>query len=210
MCKKFFALFLTLMISLSGVGCSRPFSDSDMDIYEKIHKTYNTLKSYSADLDLTVYSNKTQNRYFASQKCLSPDKFYMRVTDEDGTFSVTTITNNAVTKTTADGSEYSLTIPSEEYLSLLFVNNFFKAYYASEETSLSVDASSTESDKTVLSVSVAENDLSISSVSLSVDNKTLAPYSITVFGPNDQKLAYGKYENFKLNDKIDESIFYID
>lgn len=210
MCKKLLPFFLTLMISLSASGCSRPFSDSDMDIYEKIHKKYNELTSYSADLDLTVFSNKTENQYFASQKFLSPDKYYTRVTDKDGTFSVTTITNNAVTKTAADGSEYSLTIPSEEYLSLLFLNNFFRAYYSSEETSLSVDTSTISSDKTVLSVSVAENELSIARVDLSVDNKTLAPYSITVYDANDKKLAYAKYENFKFNDKIDESTFYID
>ncbi len=207
MCKKALILFLTLMITLSASGCSRPFSDNDMDIYEKIHKYYSKMESYSADLDFTVFSNKTENRYFVSQKAVSPDKFFTRVTDKDGTFSVTTITNGNYTKTTADGSEYSLTIPNEEYVSLLFVNNFFGAYYSSEDTLISVNSKINESEKMVLDVFLPENDLCINKVSMSIDNKTLSPNTLTVYDKNDKKLIFAKYENFKYNEKIDDSIF---
>lgn len=198
------------MISLSAVGCSRAFSDRDMDVYEKIHKHYNELKTYSADLDLTVFSNKTQNRYFVSQKHSSPDKFYTRVTDPEATFSVTTITNGAYTKTLADGSDYTLTVPSEDYVNLLFVNNFFKAYYASEETVVHVDSSVIKSDKTVLTAEIFENDSHIKKVSLSLDNKTLIPHTLTAYDADGNKLVYAKYENFEPNDKIDDSIFNIE
>lgn len=207
MCRKFFILFLTLMISLSMSACTRSFSDRDMDIYEKIHKTYSKMESFSADLDLTVFSNKTENRYFVAQKYSAPDKFFTRVTDTDATFSVTTITNGKVTKTFADGSEYSLTIPSEDYGSLLFVNNFFRAYYLSQQTSISVDASLTKSDKTVLDVEIPDNDLCIRNVSLSIDNKTLAPHSMTGYGEDESKLFVARFDNFKFNDKIDDTIF---
>ena len=85
MCKRLTIILLTLTISLSICSCG--FSDRDMDIYEKIHNRYNKLASYTADLDLTVFSNKTENRYFLSQKTQDPDKFFVRVTDEKGTFS---------------------------------------------------------------------------------------------------------------------------
>lgn len=208
MCKKLFLIFLTLMISLSVCSCG--FSDSDMDIYEKIHKRYNKLESYTADLDLTVFSNKTENRYFLSQKTQDPDKFFTRVTDEKGTFSLTTVTNNGTTKVSADGSEYSMTVPCEDYMSLLFVNNFLRAYFASEETSLSVDNSLTKSDKTLMEVAVSFEDLNLSKVSLSFDNKTLLPDTITVYNRDSKAIAKGKYENFILNDKINESVFSTD
>ena len=209
MCKKILLLFLTLMMSLSVCGCSRPFSDRDMDIYEKIHKYYSKMESYSCDLDFTVFSNKTENRYFVSQSSVLPNKFYTRVTDPNGTFSVTTITNGELTKTTADGSEYSLTIPNQEYVSLLFVNNFFDAYYSSEETSISVDSSATKSAKTILDVFVSENDLCIEKVSMAIDNKTLFPHTLTVYDTDGKKLILAKYENFKYNNKIDDSVFNI-
>lgn len=205
MCKKLTLLILALMISLSVCACGN--SDSNMDIYEKIHKTYSHLESYSADLDLTVFSNKTENRYFVSQKTKEPDKFYTRVTDDKGTFSVTTVTNGDKTSASAEGFDYTITVPSEEYLSLLFVNNFLRAYYASEDTSVTVDSSLTKSDKTVLKVAITQNDLSISEVSMSFDNKTLAPSTATVYGTGGKVLATAKYENFKFGDKIDDSVF---
>lgn len=198
------------MISLSVAGCNRSFSDRDMDIYEKIHKHYNKLESFSSDIDLTVFSNKTENRYFVSQKFKNPDKYFTRVTDGDATFSVTTITNCDKTKTFADGSEYSLIIPSEEYVNLLFVNNFLKAYYMSKETFISVDTSLTKSDKTILDINLSENDMSIKSVSLSIDNKTLSPYTLTAYGTDDKKLFIATFDNFNYNDNIDDSIFNID
>ncbi|MBQ3181314.1 MAG: hypothetical protein IJB50_00930 [Clostridia bacterium] len=181
-----------------------------MDIYEKIHKHYNTLESFTADLDLTVFSNKTENRYFVNQKFSSPDKFFTRVTDEKGTFSVTTITNKDRTKTSADGSEYSLIIPSDEYVSLLFINNFFRAYYLCKETSISVESSLTKSDKTVLGVDISDSDLAIKSISLSIDNKTLSPHILTAYDVDGKKLLSAKFDNFKFNEKIDESIFNTD
>jgi len=205
MCKKLTLLILTLMISLSVCGCNT--SDSDMDIYEKIHKTYSRLESYSTDLELTVFSNKTENHYFVSQKTKEPDKFFARVTDPEGSFSVTTITNGDKTTTSAQGFDDSLTIPSEDYLSLLFVNNFLKAYYASEDTACTVDSSLTQGKKTVFTVTAPENDLAISRVTMSFDNKTLVPFMVTVYGEGDKTLATAKYENFKFDDKIDDSVF---
>ncbi len=208
MCKKLTVIFLTLMISLSVCSCG--FSDSDMDIYEKIHKTYSKLESYSADLDLTVFSNKTENRYFVSQKTQDPDKFYARVTDAKGTFSLTTVANNGTTKVSADGSEYAMTVPCEDYMGLLFVNTFLRAYFASEETSLLVDNSLVKSDKTLMEVALTNEELNLSKVALSFDNKTLSPDTVTIYNRDGNTIAKGKYDNFKFNDKIDESVFSTD
>ena len=210
MCKKVFIIILALTISLSTVGCSHRLGDRDMDIYEKIHKYYNKMESFSTDIDLTVYSNKTENRYFVSQKFKSPDMYFTRVTDDDATFSVTTITNQDKTKTFADGSEYSLLIPSDDYVDLLFLNNFFKAYYMNKETFVSVDSSLVKSDKTVFSINLSDNDLSIKEISLSVDNKTLSPDTLTVYGADGKRLFVASFCTFIYNDKINDTIFRID
>ncbi len=207
MCRKVFVLFLALMISLSVSACSG-ISDSDMDIYEKIHKHYNKMESYTADVDVTVYSNKTENRYFVAQKVKSPDMYYTHITDEKATFGVTTVSKGGKIKTVADGSEYTMTVPDDESLGVLYVNNFFKAYYASEETSLSVQKT-LKSKKTVLSVEVFDEDSAIRKVNLAIDNKTLAPVSVSVYGDEDLLLK-GTFENFRYNEKIDNSLFNTD
>ena len=208
MCKKLALLILTLMISLSVCACG--ISDKDMDIYEKIHKNYLKMESYSADIDMTVFSNKTQNRYFVSQKTENPDKFYSRVTDPDGLFSVTTATKSGTTKVTADGSDYAITIPADDCMSFLFVNNFLSAYYGSESTFLSVDSTPAKNSKTTLIVDIDEPDSAILRVSMTFDNETCAPLNATVYGKNEQTLVSAVYENFKFNDKIDQSVFCTD
>lgn len=207
MCKKVFVLFLTLMISVSVTACNG-FTDSDMDIYEKIHKHYNKMESYTTDVDMTVYSNKTQNRYFITQKVKSPDMYYTHITDENATFSVTTTTKDGKTKTVADGCEYVMTVPDDKGLGVLFLDKFFKAYYASEETSLSVQKSY-KSQKTVLSVDIFDENTDIRKISLSIDNKTMSPVCISVYG-DEELLIKGTFENFRYNEKIDDSLFYTD
>lgn len=208
MCKKLTSLILTLMISLSVCGCG--ISDSEMAIYEKLHKKFLKMESYTADLDMTVFSNKTQNRYFVTQKTQNPGKFYTRVTDPDGIFSVTTVTDGAVTRVDADGSDYAITVPSDDYMNLLFVNNFLTAYYASEATSLSVNSSPVKRNSTTFSVDIDESGLCIRRACMTFDNESLVPETIIIYGENEQILAKAKYDNFKFNDSIDPSVFNTD
>lgn len=195
------------MLSMSVCGCSRSLSDRDMHIYEKIHKNYNNLKNYTADICLTVYSNKTESQYFVHQKFLLPDKYFLRTTDENATFSLTTVTNGDITKTSADGSDYSLTVPSEDVLNLLFVNNFFKAYYSSEETFISVNSSLKNGKKTVLELAVHDKNSYISRASLSIDNETLTPSDFFAYDKEGTKVLSAEYLSYSQNEKMDDTIF---
>jgi len=64
-------MLLTLMIT---TGCSSPmhFNDSHMDIYKRIHHTYSRMTSYTAEVKLTVKSNKTENTYLLTQDVKVP------------------------------------------------------------------------------------------------------------------------------------------
>ena len=134
--------------------------------------------------------------------------YYTHITDEKATFGVTTVSKNGMTKTVADGSEYAMTVPDGDSLGVLYLNNFFKAYYASEETSLSVQKS-LKSKKTTLSVEIFDENTAIRKVNLSIDNKTFSPVSISVYGDEDL-LPKGTFENFRYNEKIDDSLFNTD
>lgn len=201
MCKKVIAL-LTLMTTLLALSAcnSTKLHDSDMDIYEKIHAYYNGLERYSADVAFTCYSNKTENHYSATQKALGNDKFYIKVETPEQNGSVTTITNGETTKTIADSSDYSVTVPTAEVMNLLFVNHFFKSYYASEDTCLAVNSSET-GGVTILETAVLPAKDGAAKMALSVDNKTLAPVSLTVYSHGGSVTTSCKFSNFKYNDK---------
>ncbi len=212
MCKKLLC-FLTLMTSVflfSACSSFGSLSDSDMNIYEKIHSYYNKMESYSANLEFTVYSNKTENQYKATEKALGNDRFYIKTTSSESDLSVTTISNGDKTKTVTEGSDYSVTLPSKDALYLLFVNTFFKTYYASEETVLTVNKAS-EGNVTILETSLSPISKNAAKILLSINNDTLAPEEITVYNISGNPWIKGKFSNFKYNDKeISESVFCTD
>ncbi len=201
MCKKVIALLALMTTVLAFSACNgATLHDSDMDIYEKIHTYYNKLQRYSADVTFTCYSNKTENHYTATQKALGNDKFYIKVETPEQNGFVTTITNGETTKTVADSSSYSLTVPTKETMHFLFINHFFKSYYASEDTYLAVN-SGASSNVTILETAVFPAKRDAAKIALSIDNKTLAPVSLTVYSPGGSVTMSATFSNFKYNDK---------
>ena len=208
MCKKLFVL--ALMISLCMLSaCGRSYiNDRDMDIYEKIHRYYSEMESYSADLKVTAYSNKTENTYTATQKTVGNDKFHVTFRSDNGIL-VTTVVNGDKTKTLTDESDYSITVPTKDDAGFLFVNRFFSRYYASEDTALFV-GSRTQGNVTVLETELSENNPRFSRAKLTVDNKTLTPVKIELTDPGGNPVITGEFTAFRYNDTIEEGIFSID
>ena len=211
MCKKVTAL-LTLMITLLSLsGCkSQSFGDSNMDIYEKIHAYYSNMDRYSANVAFTCYSNKTENHYTAAQKAMGNDKHWIRVQTPAENFSVTTVTNKDKTKTLADGSSYTVTVPTSDVTNFLFVDQFFSRYYASEDTCLSVTGGA-EGNVTLLETPLFPVNNKDAKITLSIDNKTLAPVSLTVYSHGGTVTLSATFSDFKYNDKeIKDSDFTTD
>lgn len=202
MCKKAILLFLTLMITACLVcGCvSSRISDSDMDIYKKIHTYYSKMDCYSAKVAFSCFSNKTENHYTAEQKAMGNDKLFMRVHVPEKDFSVTTISNGEKTKTLTDGSAYAVTVPNADTLNLLFISQFFNLYYASEDTFLAVN-SSAKGNVTLLETAVSSPGTSVSKVTLSIDNKTLAPQTLIVYDLAGNVTTSATFSDFRYNDK---------
>lgn len=206
MCKK--AKFLALMISICMLSaCGQSYlHDSDMDIYEKIHRYYSEMESYSSTLTITAYSNKTENTYHAEQKALGNDKFYMKIRADQGDLSITTVENGGKVKTATDGSDFSVTVPSHEGTGLLFVNRFFAKYYASEDTVLAVNGGE-NGHVTVLETALSENNPRFAQAKLTVDNKTLSPIRIEVTDRKGSTILKGEFSDFIYNATVDETVF---
>ena len=206
MCKKI--LFLTLMITGTLLtACSRLYlHDKHMDVYEKLHRYYGEMKSYSATVHITAFSNKTQNEYTAYQKVIAPNQFYVKMTSSDTKLSVTAIEQNGMVKTFSEGSDCSVTLPSAEHTGLLFVNRFFAKYYASEQTAISVSGG-TDEHVTILETELYENTPRIFQARLTIDNKTLAPIELLLTDSAGKPVLKGEFKEFQYNDTIDQSIF---
>lgn len=136
MCRKIILMILTLMII---TGCSAPmnFSTEDMDIYEKIHKKYLNMDSYCAKGILTTYSNKTENKYTLLQYYKKPGMYKTEYLNPDGTVSLVFVEKDGVIYISSpSGNE--MEFPAKDFPDCTYVNNFFKLYYNSAETSINV------------------------------------------------------------------------
>ncbi len=209
MCKKRFLLALTISVFCFSGCVSGGFLDSDMNCYEKIHAYYNKMERYSATVSLTVLSNKTENQYTMQQKAMGHDRFFSHIKHEKNDISVTTITNGKQTQTVTEGTDYSVTLPTHGETNVLFLNSFFKTYYASENTYLKVNGTENES-VTVLETELNLTHTSVSKAALFVDNKTLSPLKLVLYDYGEKAIVTAKFSDFIYNDKaVNEEVFTI-
>ncbi len=143
MCKKLkmcFIIFLTLMITTS-CGIKMNFSADGTDIYKKIHKRYMNMESYSAKAVMTVYSNKTENQYNLIQYYKEQGMYKTEFLQADGSIdSVICEKEGKVLISSHRGNP--VIAKADDALSCLFINNFFKLYYNSQDTAINTDANS--------------------------------------------------------------------
>ena len=202
-----------LLLAISGLiflgGCQAPpFSDRERTIYEKIHKQYTHLSSYSASLLLTVYSNKTEHTYRVEQKVLGNDKFYSDIKSEESGVRLTVITNGAKTKTLSEGTGFSEILPTERENGVFYLTDFFRRYYGSEETSVTANAK--QGGETVLETQYYIDGFAYHKARLTIDNKTLSPETLILYDNKNKPILSATYTAFYPNDKtVEEALFAI-
>ena len=207
---RLFLLALMIMLLFSGCNANTKFSDDDLGIYEKIHRYYNKMESYSAKVRLNVKGNKTNNAYLLEQKVKGSDKTLSKVLSPETIKGLETVRNgeNIKVKYPAD-ENHELAVNVSSDLDLSYITGFLSFYYRSEETAVSVSASSENASTTLLETELPDTYRRIQKASMLVDNKTLAPKNITVYDMGGNVIFIAEFVEFVYNDKIDDKIFEI-
>ncbi len=203
-------ILLTLMISLCLCGCegSVNFTDEDLGIYEKIHRYYSKMESYSAYVKMTVKSNKTENVYEMEQLSAG-DKKITKIVSPEQLSRIMIITDGDDVQVIYSGSkEYKLSVPLSEDIDYSFVDNFMSLYYRSEETAVTTVAQE-ESGTTLLETELPLESARRRKASMLIDNKTLAPKNITVYDMGGNIVFIADFVKFVYNDNIKDEIFEI-
>ncbi len=203
---------LTLMIILlfSGCNANTKFSDDDLGIYEKIHRYYNKMESYSAKVRLNVKGNKTDNVYMIEQKVKGIDKTLSKVLSPESIKGLETVRNGENIKVRyPDDKNHELALEVSSDLDLSYLTGFLSLYYRSEETAVSVSAHSEGASTTLLETELPDKSKRRQKASMLVDNKTLAPKNITVYDMGGNVIFIAEFVEFVYNDKIDDKIFEI-
>lgn len=206
MCKRLCAvcaLLLTLMITAACTGVV-PLSDSEADVYQRIHKKYSQMKSYTARVRMTVQSNKTEEVYELEQQVRVPDAARITVTSPQSLSGLAAIYNgDSVTLRQAGMGE--VTLPAVPELNYTRPDEFFALYYQSEDTTVS--ASGGESGQMLLETAVMPRQSEEYKVTLLLDSKKLTPKVLTLYDVGGNIRMTAEYFDFCYNPALEDAIF---
>ena len=172
MVRKAFLAIGSFLLLISVAGCnSMPASES---IHKRVHTAYYDMPAYSARCLVTAFSKGGQNDYECTVHYNKDNNSYKVISDD------MEIDIKGETTTISKGGNV-LQMPSSDDDMSIFLNTFFKSYYESENTSLSVSDTSGQ-DATLLECEVINPTPLQAHMKLWVDNKTALPLRMQVFG----------------------------
>jgi outer membrane lipoprotein-sorting protein len=178
------------MITLLS-GCAK------QTVYDKIHKRFYNMPSYSTICEVTVISNKNKNTYNISAVYDSQNDRYRMDFDD---ITIVLGKNNAQIKR----ENKIITTPVTHENMLMLINTFFESYYTGES---SVNTSSKISGDITLKCDILNSPEYAKHMELVIDSKTILPKVMSVFNKQNQQIITVKFNNFNILNKIDDNTF---
>ncbi|MBQ4528346.1 MAG: hypothetical protein II998_09765 [Clostridia bacterium] len=169
--KKVRYLLLLFSLMIFFTACSSGYKAAD-DIYKKIHSRYYDIDSYSVNCTITSYTNGEENNYECFIKydkdknsyCIGSDGMTIEITDD---------------KTIVSKGDNVLETQTQNSDMPIFINTFFKSYYQSENTSMSVSADS-DRNYVLLECDAVNSDKLNSGMKLWIDKKSVKPKKMQI------------------------------
>ena len=190
---RIIAFGLILMTGLCGCA------NMSADMHEKIHSRFFNVPSYSAQCEMTVISNKTENKYeFVCTYDSIGNRYRIDYPD------MTVILSEDYARVIRSGSVVN--VPSEEGNMLMFVNTFFESYYDGEKASLSVGGTPS-GGYTELEAELKHPTRFGHKMRLWIDNKKIVPHIMRVYDREDREtlsVAFSDFEFVKNEKNIEE------
>ncbi len=175
------------MISL----CACTADKSTDDIYEKIHELYYDIASYTAKCTVTTHTKHSENPYDCE---VSYDK-------ENDSYTVTSddmkihLTKDKAIITKGQSTIESPSIPEDMYI---FINSFFKSYYESEDTALSVNSKGS-GKSTMLECSAINSTAYVSKMKLWLDTASALPQRMQIIDSDGNMHTEIEFKSFSFN-----------
>lgn len=171
---KLISTILSLMIILAACGGNTLEAD---DIYDKIHGMYFDIKSYTAQCTITTFTPGGENSY----ECK------IHYDHKLDTYDITSDDMRMILsgeKTVISKGQNTIESPSLPEDMYIFINTFFKSYYESEDTALTVSTADV-SDSVLLECSAINPTEYITSMKLWINSKTAIPQKMQILSKDD-------------------------
>ena len=210
--KRYTAIFAgvvtisAIVFTISLAACS--FGGNE-DIHARIYRKYSEIQSFSAVLEVTVTTEKTENTYTVKQYYAAPDKFREDILSPETIAGMTYIFANGTISifppVDCDGISMEIDQTNRNYT---FIPEFFERYFNSDYAIIAVSVDdSTDDITTVLEVILDGNNFYRASQKLWICNQTAQPLKLKTFNSNGDVLISAIFIEFNLNDRIDGDLF---
>lgn len=170
---------------------------------EEIEEYILNISSYKAKIEVTVTSNKNENKYLLTQEFLKPNIAKQVVEEPSNIKGVTTI--NDGNNLTVFNSNLNLTQIYENYEYLnnncLWINSFIEDYSKSDEKNIK-----SENSEIIMETKVENDNKYIQYKKLYLDDKTYKPTKLLVQDVNKKTLVYILFKEIELDSLSKEDI----
>ncbi|NLY44147.1 MAG: outer membrane lipoprotein carrier protein LolA [Clostridiaceae bacterium] len=202
---KFIGILLLLMMMM----CSCERKNYEADVYTRIFKKYNDLKSYQCIAEVTVTSNKTTKVYTMKQHYKAPDCYRVEILSPEEIKGLVTVyaDNNVTTVHPEIEGKFTLLDYSPVHESYIFLPNFFEAYYKSEQTSVTTINEEDDSRYTILKADIPGNNLYRFSQSIWIDNQSLLPVKMEIYDISNKPTVSVLFYDVELDVEIKDELF---
>lgn|GEM_PF-1146778 len=206
--RKFYVLSAIIFMLMISTGCvpHQIMGDADVDVYQKLHKKYSNMASYTATVQFTVKSNKTDNTYLVHQKVKKPDLALFSIAEPEELAGLVTVYNGHQV-ILHSGDEEPLSLTASHVMDDTFLHNFFSLYYQSEETVVSTQGGERDGSAILLKTMAVPTDAERHAISLLLDAKTLEPKMLTVYDVGGNIRMIAEFLEFCYNPPIEDEVF---
>lgn len=183
--RKLTLLVLLPLTMLSGCQTQEKYEET---IHDRIHKNFSDIASYKASCTITVHAQK--DHVYNAKMTYSKKDGSLRLAYDNIAITL----SGADAEITKDG--VSLKTKSADTYMPIFINTFFKYYYAGEESSM--DVSGVHSfGTTTLETSLSQSDTNAAGQRLWIDNETALPVKSEILKSDGTIYMEIIYKSFK-------------
>ena len=201
--KKYFVFacitIIIILIIIFAKNNYKKFGSGNNNIgnsNQEISEYILNINSYNAKLEVTINSNKNENKYILTQEFSQPN-IAKQVVQEPSNIEGLTIINDG-TNLSINNTKLNLTKIYENYNYItenhLFLNTFIKNYKESEESKME------EKDgQIIMKTNIKDNNKYLVNKTLYIDKKSKKPTKMKIEDINQNVIVYIVYNEIELN-----------
>lgn len=201
-------IFLLIMVVAFVTACGKP---SDEKAYYKAHKKMMEMESYQTIAQVTSYVGDSTREYRFNQMFQYPDKYRSEVISPRSLEGNVTIYNGRVVwiKHASINQIWKMDNFEQSNEQLLFVGHFLKNFINSEASNYHKEKINGQ-NSIVITTEVPGGNPHFYKQKLWVRIGNYTPIQLSVMDEQEKTKFEVHFEDFKINPRLDEKLFYLD